>query len=63
VNVAHRTGQAGNVLPDLLRSWFGADAGQPGTAQYVELVPADPHRLMRPTYPIADRGESVGLIS
>jgi len=31
LNVAHRTGQQGNVLADLLRSWFGANAGQPGT--------------------------------
>jgi hypothetical protein len=63
LNVAHRAEQAGNVLPDLLRSWFGADAGQPGTAQYVELLPGEPHWLMRPTSPIADRGESVGLTS
>jgi hypothetical protein len=63
LNVAHRARQTGNVLPDLLRSWFGADAGQPGTAQYVELLPGEPHWLMRPTSPIADRGESVGLTS
>jgi superfamily II DNA or RNA helicase/diadenosine tetraphosphate (Ap4A) HIT family hydrolase/HKD family nuclease len=63
LNVAHRAGQTGNVLPDLLRSWFGADAGQPGTAQYVELVPGEPHWLMRPTSPIAHRGESVSLTS
>jgi hypothetical protein len=48
LNVAHRAGQPGNVLPGLLRSWFGADAGQPGTVQYVELVPGEPHWQMRP---------------
>jgi superfamily II DNA or RNA helicase/HKD family nuclease len=63
LNVAHRAGQAGNVLPGLLWSWFGADAGQPGTTEYVELVPGEPHRLMRPTFPIPGRGESVGFTS
>ena len=29
LNVAHRAGQPGNVPADLLRSWFGTDAGQP----------------------------------
>ena len=60
LNVAHRTGQPGNVLADLLRSWFGADAGQPGTVQYVELVPGEPHWQMRPTSPAASRSESAG---
>jgi superfamily II DNA or RNA helicase/diadenosine tetraphosphate (Ap4A) HIT family hydrolase/HKD family nuclease len=58
LNVAHRAGQPGNVLADLMRSWFGADAGQPGTAQYVELVPGEPHWQMRPVSPVASRGES-----
>ena len=40
-DVARRGGQPDNVLADLLRSWFGADAGQPGTVQYVELVPGE----------------------
>lgn len=30
-NVAHPKGESSNKLPDLLRSWFGADAGAPGT--------------------------------
>ena len=30
VNVARRRGEEGNVLPDLLRRWFGPNAGQPG---------------------------------
>jgi superfamily II DNA or RNA helicase/diadenosine tetraphosphate (Ap4A) HIT family hydrolase/HKD family nuclease len=48
LNVAHQAGQSNNTLPDVLRSWFGADAGQPGTAHYVELVPGQPHWQMRP---------------
>jgi superfamily II DNA or RNA helicase/diadenosine tetraphosphate (Ap4A) HIT family hydrolase len=60
LNVAHRTGQPGNVLADLLRSWFGPGAGQPGTVQYVELVPGEPHWQMRPASQAARRGESVG---
>ena len=31
-NVAHPVGSAKNQLPDLLRTWFGAGAGRPGTA-------------------------------
>ena len=60
LNVAHRAEQPGNVLADLLRSWFGADAGQPGTVQYVELVPGEPHWQMRPASPVAGRSESAG---
>jgi hypothetical protein len=60
LNVAHRAEQPGNVLADLLQSWFGADAGQPGTVQYVELVPGEPHWQMRPASPVAGRSESAG---
>jgi hypothetical protein len=48
LNVAHRVGRSGNERGDLLRSWFGADAGQPGTAQYVDMVPSKLHWQMRP---------------
>jgi hypothetical protein len=59
LNVAHRAGQQGNVLPELLQSWFGPDAGQPGTAQYVELLPAQPHWRLRPaSHAPATTGES-----
>jgi hypothetical protein len=51
LNVAHEDGDSRNVLPDVLRSWFGSDAGQPGTAQYVELVPGQPYWHMRPASP------------
>jgi superfamily II DNA or RNA helicase/diadenosine tetraphosphate (Ap4A) HIT family hydrolase/HKD family nuclease len=60
LNVAHHAGQPGNVLGDLLRSWFGPDAGQPGTVQFVELVPGKPHWQMRPVSPPPSRDESVG---
>jgi superfamily II DNA or RNA helicase/diadenosine tetraphosphate (Ap4A) HIT family hydrolase len=60
LNVAHRAGQPGNLLGDLLRSWFGADAGQPGTVHFVELVPGEPHWQMRPASPKASRDESAG---
>jgi superfamily II DNA or RNA helicase/diadenosine tetraphosphate (Ap4A) HIT family hydrolase len=54
LNVAHRTGQPGNLLPDLLRSWFGVNAGQPGTMQYVELARGESHWQMRPASPPSD---------
>jgi superfamily II DNA or RNA helicase/diadenosine tetraphosphate (Ap4A) HIT family hydrolase/HKD family nuclease len=58
LNVVHRPGQPDNALADLLRSWFGADAGQPGTAHYVELVRGETHWQMQPAAPPASRRES-----
>lgn len=60
LNVAHRQGQPRNVLPDVLWSWFGPDAGQPGTAHYVELAPGDSHWQMRPVSPHVTDDEAVG---
>ncbi len=54
LNVARRPGEPGNQLPDLLRSWFGADAGQPGTLHYVDLVPGESHWHLRPASPALD---------
>jgi superfamily II DNA or RNA helicase/diadenosine tetraphosphate (Ap4A) HIT family hydrolase/HKD family nuclease len=48
LNVARRPGEPGNLLPDLLRSWFGADAGKPGTLHFVELVPGESNWHLRP---------------
>ena len=48
LNVARRLSEPGNRLPDLLRSWFGADAGQPGTLHYAELVPGESGWHLRP---------------
>jgi superfamily II DNA or RNA helicase/diadenosine tetraphosphate (Ap4A) HIT family hydrolase/HKD family nuclease len=58
LNVARLPGRSGNALADLLRSWFGSDAGQPGTAQYVELVPGGAHWRMRPSSPGTSSSES-----
>jgi hypothetical protein len=41
VNVVRRPGSEENELPGLLRRWFGADAGRPGTTHRVEFVPRD----------------------
>jgi SOS-response transcriptional repressor LexA len=50
-NVAAPVGVPGNQLPDLMRTWFGADAGAPGTDFHVQFertesgwtaVPRDP---------------------
>jgi superfamily II DNA or RNA helicase/HKD family nuclease/diadenosine tetraphosphate (Ap4A) HIT family hydrolase len=35
LNVATRPGSDENVLPDILRNWFGRDAGQPGRSDAV----------------------------
>ena len=51
VNVAHKAGDAKqkNVLPTILRDWFGPDAGRPGTQFTVEIGPQKDGTLqMRP---------------
>jgi superfamily II DNA or RNA helicase/diadenosine tetraphosphate (Ap4A) HIT family hydrolase/HKD family nuclease len=40
VNVAHPVGRDRNALPDLLRRWFGPDAGRPGTDFRVRFRPS-----------------------
>ena len=40
-NVLTRPGSEANVLAEVLRGWFGEDAGAPGTHHKVELVAAD----------------------
>jgi hypothetical protein len=60
LNLAYQHGRPGNVLPELLRSWFGPEAGQPGTAHYVEMVPGKPYWQMRPVSTGADPGETAG---
>ncbi|HEY2311988.1 MAG TPA: hypothetical protein VGH96_00135, partial [Streptosporangiaceae bacterium] len=60
LNVVRRAGDTRNALPDLLRSWFGADAGQPGTAHYVELVRGESSWRMQPASPTAGLRESAG---
>ena len=48
VNVMRRPGTDQNVLPDLLRSWFGEDAGLPGTSHQVVFVTTETGLLMTP---------------
>ncbi len=48
VNVLHAEGAEANGLPDVLRGWFGADAGLPGTSQAAEFVRQSAGYLLRP---------------
>jgi hypothetical protein len=48
VNVMQRPDQEENVLPDVLRRWFGPGAGQPGTTQMVEFVRSAGGYVMAP---------------
>ncbi len=48
VNVAHPVGSQENQLGDLLREWFGVDAGQPGTDHRVRFTPAPDGWLVEP---------------
>lgn len=41
VNVVREPGQTANILPALLRTWFGGDAGLPGTRHRVRCVQVD----------------------
>lgn len=48
VNVVTRPGEDGNVLPDLLRRWFGPNAGQPGQSHDVVFEREGGRYLLRP---------------
>jgi hypothetical protein len=48
INVMRLASSRENVLPRLLRDWFGDDAGFPGTHQKVVLELVDNHYEMRP---------------
>ncbi len=48
VNVVGEPGESSNVLPDLLRKWFGEDAGLPGKAQRVMFEYLDDRYVLRP---------------
>ncbi len=48
VNVLHAEGAEANGLPEVLRGWFGADAGLPGTTHAVEFVRQATGYLLRP---------------
>ena len=48
VNVMRKEGIDDNIMPDVLRGWFGENAGQPGTASRVILEWGDNSYVMRP---------------
>ena len=48
LNVLQRSGNKENVLPDVLRSWFGEHAGMPGTGFHVEFTNNDGQLQMTP---------------
>jgi len=43
-----------NVLPGVLRGWFGEDAGKPGRRERVRLRQVGQHVLMEPVTPSLD---------
>ena len=47
LNVVHLPGEDQNRLPEILRGWFGPDAGRPGTRHKVALAEADGHWTLR----------------
>jgi len=48
VNVLHAEGAEANVLAEVLRGWFGVDAGLPGSSHAVEFVRQDDRYVLRP---------------
>jgi superfamily II DNA or RNA helicase/HKD family nuclease/diadenosine tetraphosphate (Ap4A) HIT family hydrolase len=48
VNVVNRPGSSENVLPDLLKKWFGESAGQPGRTDAVLFERRGLEYVMRP---------------
>jgi superfamily II DNA or RNA helicase/HKD family nuclease/diadenosine tetraphosphate (Ap4A) HIT family hydrolase len=52
VNVVRRPGEALNVLPDILRKWFGPRAGLPGTRHKVEFTKLKDRYRLAPLRPI-----------
>jgi superfamily II DNA or RNA helicase/diadenosine tetraphosphate (Ap4A) HIT family hydrolase len=48
VNVVHAAGADDNVLPAILRGWFGPDAGLPGTDYKVACEPGESGWVLQP---------------
>ena len=48
VNVMRKEGNEENALPNVLRGWFGENAGQPGTASRIIFEWKENNYVMRP---------------
>lgn len=48
INIVHRHGETINLLPDLLRTWFGDATGTPGRGDRVRLRKNQGHAVMEP---------------
>ena len=61
VNIVRRPGSSENVLPELLRSWFGEDAGLPGPGYQVRFARRDDIWALEPMQRTAvEEGLEVG---
>ena len=58
LNVAHLRDEERNALPDLMRDWFGPNAGHPGTRHQVVLQRGGEGWTMAPVRPAAADGLS-----
>lgn len=47
LNVIHEEGSSANELPNIIRGWFGQDAGRPGTIHEVSFSPTDEEGVWR----------------
>ena len=56
LNVVRKPDPPTNVLPNVLRSWFGEDTGEPGSIHTVELVGSQASLVLRP----AEKGRDTG---
>jgi hypothetical protein len=56
INVVRRTGQEQNLLPEILRRWFGGDAGLPGRGERVRLKRGTSGFTMEPLKASASQG-------
>jgi len=54
-NVAHPVGETGNRLPELMREWFGPDAGKPGTQYQVLFTRGRDGWLIQPVRLATDK--------
>jgi superfamily II DNA or RNA helicase/diadenosine tetraphosphate (Ap4A) HIT family hydrolase/HKD family nuclease len=60
INVIKQGDAKANVLPSLMRGWFGPDAGMPGTLHQVQLVQDLGGWTMAPVNPVSSQSPIVG---